>query len=392
MNRVSLVLATAPLTPRARPFDDDWRMPSPEHPRIVIASSDPAAIWDLPEAIEYTRASSLSGGQQSLHELAVAARVAGYEVEVRGEYSPALYDRLEAATGVRPETPSDRRRPQEGDIVITDEGGWDPLRFGRLVLSPARTVLGVFAPPALFGWPFAGHPRHLDPLTLDLDDLARPEHFQAMAALGVAIFTPMRRLHDLAWREGVHSHLIGSGTPLAPPAVAVKDIEVAYLERSRWRELAEQAVSKLSVPVHAIGVGRHEEVVAQIARAKVLVWPARIEGHGRVLWEARASGTIVVALSSNVFATGLGDAGGSVAVDSIEEIPAAVESLLADDARRDALAQVARESALEQVDWQRYVERVDRAIQDVWTAPVEAATDALQWFGRRITDLLSSKS
>jgi hypothetical protein len=364
-----------------------------EIPRVVISTVDPPPIWDLPAAVVATRDGWMSGGQQTLHEFAVAAKVAGYDVELRGAYSPELLDRLQAATGERPATPDARRRPVEHEIILVDEGGWDPLRFARYLLSPARVALGVFAPPGLFGWPFSGDPTHHDPATVDLDELARPEHFQAIAALGLDLFTHMHRVHDLATEEGVRSHFLGNGSPLpAPESAEHKDIDVAYIERSRWLDLAERAVALLDHPAHRIVTAPHAEVLAQIARTKVLVWPARVEGHGRVLWEARAAGTVVVALSSNVYATGLDQAAGAIAVDSLEQIPAVVERLLADDAWRGELSQAGRDTAREQVNWRRYVARVDAAIRRVNDRDEDPQEQAFGWFGRRIDDMLHQAS
>jgi hypothetical protein len=359
--------------------------------RVVITVVDPLPTWSLPPAVasEVGWNPWVSGGQQTWHELAFAAAVAGYEVELRGWYSRALLDRLEAATGVRPLTPGDERRPAASDIVIVSAGWHDPLRLARYVLSPARVVVSMLAPPGLFGWPLVGPPVQRDPLTVDLDELARPEHFRALAAIGVDVFTHMHRVQELATENGVRCHFIGNGSPLDPAAPGeLKDIDVAYLEGSKWLELAELAVAGLDRLAHRILIGSHDEVLRQIARAKVLVWPARVEGHGRVLWEARVLGTVVVALRSNVFATGLDEASGTVAVDTVEEIPAVVERLLADDDWRTRLSRAGRASALEQVNWRRFVARVDKAIERVDGRADEPQADAFAWFGRRIDELL----
>jgi glycosyltransferase involved in cell wall biosynthesis len=275
--------------------------------------------------------------------------------------------------------------------VIVDAGGHDPLRFARYVLSPARTVLCAFAALGLFGWPFSGPPEHVDPLTVDLDSLSRPEHFRALAALGIDLVTIMPHLVELATAHGVRCHFIGNGSPLEPPAPAeVKDIDIAYLEGSRWLELAEQAVALLDRPAHRIAIGNHADVLDQIARSKVLVWPSRVEGHGRVLWEARATGTVVVALSSNVYATGLEEAAGAIAVDRLEEMPAVVDRLLADDSWREQLSQAGRRTALEQVNWRRYVARVDAVIRRINDREDDPQADAFAWFGRRIDEQMRS--
>jgi hypothetical protein len=357
--------------------------------RVVISTVDPPPTWNLPAAVVAGDAQWMSGGAQSLHELAVAAAVAGYDVELRGEHSPALLDRLESATGARPLTPAEERRPSAQDIVIVAEGGWDPLRFARYLLSPARVVVAMFAPLGLFGWPFSGKPVHHDPLHVDLEDLARPEYFRALAALGADAITHMNRVQQLADENGLRCHFIGNGSPFDPPALAeTRDIDVVYLEGSRWLELATQAVAGLRRPAHRIAIGSHAEVLDQIARAKVLVWPARVEGHGRVLWEARVLGTVVVALRSNVFATGLEEAAGAIAVETVDEVPAVVERLLDDEAWRTRLSQAGRASAIAQADWRRFVARVTHALDSVDGRADEPQAEAFAWFGRRIEDLL----
>jgi chromosome segregation ATPase len=88
----------------------------------------------------------------------------------------------------------------------------------------------------------------------------------------------------------------------------------------------------------------------------------RIEGHSRIGQEARAMGAVVVTLDSNRYAVGLDDAGGAVAVASVDEMPAVVEALLADPGRLSALRERAMRSAREQVDWSTYVRRVGAAL------------------------------
>jgi hypothetical protein len=360
--------------------------------RIVVVAVDPPPIWNLPAATPYRRSSWVGGGQQTLYELAVAAAAAGYEVELRGEIEFAMLDELANAAGARPATPTVERRPDSDDIVVISEGGWDPLRFARLVLSPARVVLAVLAPTGLFGWPFAGRTATPDPMTVALEQLARTEHFAAIAELDIDVWTHMGLVHEVASAAGARSELIGNGSPVAVGGEpAVKDIDVAYLEGSRWRGLAEQAAALMTRPVHAIPSGDRASVLGTIARAKILIWPARIEGHGRVLCEARAVGTVVVGLSSNSYATGLNAESGAIAVDQLEAIPAVVERLLADDRWRGELADAGRRTAAAQVDWPAYVERVGAAIERVQLRAPAPAVQALASFGRRVGDIVAQR-
>ncbi len=348
---------------------------------------DPPPSWNLPAASEFA-GSWVSGGQQTLHELAVAAAAAGYEVELRGQLSIPLLDALADATGARPETPPQERRPDAGDIVIISEGGGDPLRFARVVLSPARVVLAILAPTGLFGWPFTAQPYERDPTTIPLRIVGRREHYEAVAALGIDIWTPMPRVQELATSAGARATLIGSGNPLAISDVPKsKSIDVSYLSGSRWQPVAEQVAALIRRPVHAIPVGGHAEVLDSIANSKLLLWLARVEGHGRVLWEARSVGTVVIGLASNVYATGLDEGSGAIAVKTIEEIPAVVERLLGDPVALARLSEAGRRTAAEQVDWRRYVSRVGEAVERVKHRDVDAAADARGAFGKRIDEV-----
>jgi hypothetical protein len=360
--------------------------------RVVVSVLDPEPVrWGLPPA-ELHEDSFIAGGVRTLHELAVAAAVTGREVELRGPVSRPVLDALAEVAGARPALPPQERRPTEQDIVVCLGGGYDLLRFARYVLSPARFVLALLAPPGLTGWSFASGwypPSHL---TVPLDSLARPEHFRAMAALGVDLWTHMTRVHELAGAAGARCTFIGNGDPLPPPPPpAAKDVPVAYLEANGWRPLAEQVARGMRTPVQMIPAGEHETVMDAIARAKVLLWPARVTGHGRVLWEARSRGTVVVGLSSNVYATGLDEESGALAVDSLERMPDVVESLLADPERLQALAEAGRRSAREQVDWVRYLERVDTAIAATEQRPEDAASGARAAIGERLGALLEER-
>jgi hypothetical protein len=206
-----------------------------------------------------------------------------------------------------------------------------------------------------------------------------------MTALGIDLCTHMARAHELACAAGARCTFIGNGSPLPPPVgPAVKDIPVAYMEGDNWRPLAEEVARNMATPVHAIPAGDHDTVMEAVGRARVLLWPARLTGHGRVLWEARALGTVAVGLASNIYATGLNEESGAIVADSLESMPQVVESLLGNPERLQSLAQAGRRSAQEQVDWSRYVERVDRALSATEDRPEDPAAGARAAFGERL--------
>jgi len=330
----------------------------------------------------------IGGGIRTLHELAFAAAASGRRVELRGPVLPAAVERLAAATGVRPELPREPRRPDAHDVVVLPEGYDEPWWAGRVVLSRARAAMLLLAPPGLFGWPFTRDWEKPSPLVAERAALARPEHFRAYAELGFALWTPMPRMAELAAAAGVPCRAIGNGTPGPAPAPAEKRHDVAWLRANRWAPLAEQVAAALGegVTVDAIEEAEHEQLLDRLAAARVLLWPSRIEGHARIVAEARARGCVPVALASNEFATGLDEASGAVVVAALERMAPVVADLLRDPDRLASLAEHGRRSAAEQLDWGGYVARVGAALDEL-EAREPAGTGALAELGERLAAL-----
>ena len=103
----------------------------------------------------------------------------------------------------------------------------------------------------------------------------------------------------------------------------------------------------------------NDEVLERMARARVLIWPSRVEGHATIPHEARSVGCVPVALSTNPFAVGLDDAHGAVLVDEVDELAPAIRTLLDDPQRLGALARTGQATARDEVAWDAYVDRVD---------------------------------
>ncbi len=368
-------------------------MSSPDRaPRLVISVLEPEPVsWEMPAA-EPHRDTFIAGGFRTLHELAVAAAATGREVEMRGPVSLPVLDELAEAGGARPELPGEPRRPEKDDIVVVLGGGADVMRFARFVLSPARFVVAHLSPPGLTGWPFVEGWEIQSYLTVDPASVARPEHFRAMAALGVDIWTHMPRVQQLALDAGARCSFIGNGDPLPfVTARAEKDLPVVYLEANGWSPLARQAAELMETPATAIPKSSHEQLMEMMGRARILLWPARLTGHGRVLWEARSQGAVVVGLESNLYATGLEEASGAVAVSTVDEMAQVAEQLLGDPARLASLSEAGRHSAREQVDWRSYVERVDAAICDVEAAERDPGAGARAVMGERLEGPLEER-
>src|SRR4051812_23454268 len=299
-------------------------------------------------------APSIGGGIRTMYELAAAIAAGGHEVELRGAVSLPAFDSVCRAAGVRPALPGEPRLPRGSDVVLVPEGIADPALHARLTLSPARIVLVILGPPGLIGWPFTGTGwSPPDPLTVELDSVARPEHFAAAAALGYELWTHSPGMQQTARAGGAECRLVGNGVPGGyPEPPALKDVDVAWLSGNRWAPLARPVVAELeSHGVECVDLAgdSHDDVLELFGRGRVVLHPLRIEGHSRIGCEARAMGAVPVVLDSNPFAVGLDEAGGAVAVRALDEMGSAVLGLLGDAPRLEQMSLVARETARAQV-------------------------------------------
>ena len=299
------------------------------------------------------------GGELNAYELAFAAATAGYDVELRGWLHEPTFTRFAEAAGAAPRVGLEARRPESGDLVVVPEGWDDPVEYLQLALSPARLAMFVLAPPGLFGWPFTERWSPPDPLSVAVSAVGRPEHFAAMDALGFELVTHSPGLVDAAAAGGIDCTLIGTGLPWSMPEPAAKDVDAVALLANRWAPLARQVAATLGDgTVDLIEESPHDEVLARMARARVLIWPSRVEGHATIPHEARSVGCVPVALASNPFAVGLDEAHGAVVVDRVDQLAQAIRSLLADGDRLGRLAQRGIETARQEVAWAPFVETV----------------------------------
>jgi hypothetical protein len=114
-----------------------------------------------------------------------------------------------------------------------------------------------------------------------------------------------------------------------------------------------------------------------------------VEGTSRLQWEARALGTVPVALATNPFAEGLDEEGGAVVVGSVEEMAGAIDELLERPDRLRDLSERATRTAREQVDWETYRARVTAALdQGLEEDPAHPARGEM---GRVIHELLQRR-
>ncbi len=308
-----------------------------------------------------------------MYELAAAIAATGQPVELRGTIDRDVFEEICEAAGARPDLDPAPRVPSAADTVILAEGWPNPL-YAPYVLSGARCVMMLLAPPGFAGWPYTDERwEKPDPLTVDPASLGRPEHFRAIAGLGCEMWTHSKGIQGAALGAGVECTFIGSGRPGTFPPPGAKEVDLAVLEHNRWATVALRVASDVGHSLLQIPTAPNDEVLRCLGSARVLVWPSRVEGHSRVQVEARAMGTVPVALSSNRFAEGLGREGGAVLVDSIEEMAPAIRALLVRPAELTELAARAQETARAQVEWEPYVRRVEAALSSLAPARAGAA-------------------
>jgi hypothetical protein len=355
---------------------------------VVCALGGEVEPWELAASRLVSR-TWIHGGERSLYELAVAAAAMGHDVELRGEISQADLRDLGQAAGAMPAVGMGPRRPAPDDLVIVPEGWTEPLQYARLALSSARAVLLLLAPPGLFGWPFLRDWSPLHPREAAMESVDRPESFRAMSAMGFELWADSAGLAEAARRAGVECVEIGHGSPLAMPEPAERTYDVVTVDANRWATEARWVAARLDASHLIIHETRHSDLQRELGRAKILIWPSRVEGRARIPAEARASGTVPVALRSNRFGESLEESRGAIVVDSLEQMPAAAAGLLASPGRLEHLSSSALRTAGDENAWDVFVKKLDEALSRV--PPPDPAREARAGMGEEMAALIRTR-
>jgi len=348
---------------------------------VVVAPGRPGPALELPGSRFSPDRPFISGGERSLYELAVAGAVLGLEVELRGDINRIIFEAVTSAAGAGPRVGLEPRRPDGADLIVIPETA-DKNLLATLVLSSARRVMLLLAPPGLCGWSFEPGWTVPDPITVPLDAIGTPWSYRQLEGSGLTLWTNAHGIAEAGYRSGVEVEWIGTGTPVPFPDEIGKQFDVAVVVANRWaswaREVADrlEVASVLSVPATPSAYS----LSPWLAAARILLWPSRVEGISRIAREARAVGTVPITLDTNPFATVDDHGPGVVLVSDLDGIAGAARQLLADPSRLAALADQARTGARHQADWATYVARVGETIkilEDVPATPGSAAAGAI---------------
>jgi hypothetical protein len=338
---------------------------------VVCALGGRRGFLELPESLANDEREAVSGGERSLYELATALAVLGVDVELRGHLNPEILATITDAASATPTVGLVPRRPQPGEVVVLPEGLADPDLFLTPHLSGARTVVLLLGPPGLCGWSFQAGWSPPDLTVVDVATVGTPATYRAMANLGFSL-------------AGVRVSRIGTGTPVPFPDPPAKTADIAVIEANRWFPVAERLSQQLpEASVLRVPSQSAYSLSAALGPARILPWPSRVEGMSRIAREARAVGTVPVALSSNPFASPRDHGPGAVLAPDVQGVLRETRRLLGAPDELAQRAKLAAHGAREQVDWKRYLGRVSAALRQL---PVSPTADARAEFGDEVVE------
>jgi hypothetical protein len=351
---------------------------------VVCALGGRRGFLEFPESLANDEREFIGGGEKSLYELATALAALGVDVELRGHLNAGILSTITDAAGATPTVGLVPRRPEPGEVVVLPEGLPPPDLYLSAHLSGARTVVLLLGPPGLCGWSFQAGWSPPDLTAVDVATVGTPATYQAMASLGFSLWSPAWGIAEAGRRAGVPVSRIGTGTPVPFPDPPAKTADIALIEANRWFPVAEglaqqlPEASVLRVPSQFV-----YSLSAALGPARILPWPSRVEGMSRIAREARAVGTVPVALSSNPFATPRDFGRGTVLAPDVPGVLQETRRLLGSPDELAQRAKLAARGAREQVDWARYLGRVSTALRQL---PASPTADARAEFGDEVVE------
>lgn len=156
----------------------------------------------------------------------------------------------------------------------------------------------------------------------------------------------LQAVAELRQRRSIHLVVIGKPKPKGAIARAVRQLD-------------------LEPQVTFTGRISHDDFVREYARARVAVVPSVYEGFGLPAGEAMACGVPVVATTGGALPEVVGDAGVLVPPRDAGALAAAIEALLDDPAKADAIGKKGYERVQAHFTWQRAAEKTVSAYREV---------------------------
>ena len=332
---------------------------------VVLAPTQNFLAHSLPPATFPEDRITAAGGERSLYELALAAQLAGNNVELRGEVSRVLLSFVERAGGVALSCPETFREITDNDIIIFPEV-IPPQHLFNYFHSGARLIMYQLSVPGSIAWDGTPEWTQQSLTTVPFESLGRPETFQAFDRLGVEMWTHSEGIALAGARAGVHVTRFGMGPLIDVPSLVERTFDIAIVTENRWGQWAEDVVAKLP-EASILRIPKREStysLASDLRYAKVLVFPSRVEGLPRIVGEAASVGTVPVVLATNLFLTQEDWGPGVVLVDHLEDMANATRDLLADPRRWDDLSKAALTSRMKRGDLAAFVGRVGTAIEN----------------------------
>jgi MMP alpha-(1->4)-mannosyltransferase len=145
------------------------------------------------------------------------------------------------------------------------------------------------------------------------------------------------------------------------------DLELLLVSKPLPGGKTEKLVKKLGLQdkIQFVSGISTEQMVNYYAEASIAVVPSVYEGFGLPAGEAMACGVAVVSTDGGALPEVVGDAGVIVPAKNVEAMAKAIDKLLRDPARREALGAAGRERILEKFCWQVCAREMSEYYQEV---------------------------
>ena len=337
---------------------------------VVICPHASHDFLQLPAASFPSDKDFASGGERSLYEIAAAASVAGFEVEIRGDIQKEIFQTVMKSANASPATPNKTRRIDPEEILIFPEVL--PIdQLASYALSGATLYLFMLSPIGLISWDGSEDWVQEDILEVPFEKLCQPIGFQSFFQFGCNILTHARGIAVMAKAAGVPINFIGESSPVERPDLRNRNFDVAIVSENRWSGQSEKVLAELEgFSVKKISrIPKLYSLAGELSEAKILIFPSRVEGRSRICREARSVGTVPVVLSTNPFNTVEDWGEGVVFADDLSQMALRIRELLQDELSLGELSRAAIGASQVSEKWEAFISAVKQALSDPVSMP-----------------------